>query len=130
MEQDLAGRPQVVVAKAEAKAVVVRVEARAPPQELPKVLAELVAQVELVAQAELVARVELVAQVGSEQANVVEMMTTMTMTPTNAGKQGIMGSRPDNQWPVNNPENRVWSTLRSTGIWHLCTSLAGRREPS
>ena len=57
----------MVVAEAEAKAVVARVEARAPLPELPKMMAEpvalvvlaaLVVLVELVAQAELVAQVE------------------------------------------------------------------------
>ena len=60
------------------------------------------------------ALVELVAQAEGEQASVVEMTTMMTMTPTNAEKQGMMGSRPDSQWPVKNQEDRVRSTLRST----------------
>ena len=94
-----------------AEVVVVRVEARAPPQELPKMMVEPVALKILV---ELVALAELVAQVEGEQASVVEMTMTMTMTPTNAEKQGIVGSCPDSQWPVKNQEDRVRSTLRST----------------
>ena len=127
MERGLAGRPQVV-----AEVVVVRVETRTPPQELPKVTAELVALAGLVVLAELVALAEPVAQVESEQASGVEMMMITTMTPTNVERQGILGSHPNSQWPVNNQENRftLQFTLQSTGIWHPCTSHAERREPS
>ena len=73
----------------------VRVEARAPPQELPKVMVELVALAELAELVVLVVLAGLVAPAEDKQANIVEMMMTMMMIPTNAERQGMMGSRPN-----------------------------------
>ena len=135
MERELVGRPQVVVRKAEAKAVV-RVEARAPlpePHEMMVVLAVLVVLVALVGLAVLVALVglvELVAQEGSEQANEVGMTTTTMMTPTNAERWGKVGRHPNSRQPVRSRASRVPPTLQSTEICPLSTSPVTRRGQS
>ena len=124
MERELVGRPQVVVGKAEAKAVV-RVETRAPllePQEVMVVLvvladlvvlavlvvlAILVVLVVLVVLVALVGLAELVVQEGSKQANEVGMTTMTVMTPTNAERRGKMGRHPNSRQPVKSRASRV-----------------------
>ena len=113
--------------KAEAKAVVLRVEARAP---LPEPHEMMVALVELVVLEALVVLAELVAQAGSEQANVVGMTTTTMMTPTNAERRGKVGSHPDSRWPIRSRVSRVPPTLQSTEICPFSTFLATRRGQS
>ena len=146
-ERNSARRPQVVVvAKAEARAVVLK--ARAPLPELREVLAALVAPAALVERAVLEALVEqaalveraalealvvlaeLVAQVGGKQASVVGMTTMKMMTPVNAERQGMVGSRPDSKWPVKNRASRVPLTPQSIQICQFCTSPVTRRERS
>ena len=126
MERELLGRPQVVVRKAEAKAVV-RVEARAPlpePHEMMVVLAVLAVLVALVGLAELVA------QEGSEQANEVGMTMTTMMTPTNVERRGKVGKHPNCRQPVRSRASRVPPTLQSTEICLFSTSPVTRRGQS
>ena len=133
MKQELAGRPQVVVAKAvaaeaAAKAVVARVEARIPPRELPKMMDKAVLVVPVVLVVQVVVSVEEVALVEDSRVSMVEMMMMVMMTPTSVERQGVMGNHQDDPWHARSHISKAQFTLQSTGTCQFSTSPVIRRE--
>ena len=103
MERGTGGRPQVVVEEkaAEAKMVGARVPvgARAPSQELHRVVVLVVVLAE-----------EAVAQVEDSQASEVEMMMTTMMTLTNVGRQEMGVNHQGRPWLVKSHASKAQLT--------------------
>ena len=71
---------------------------------------------------------EAVALVEDSRASKVETTTTMMMTLTSAGRQGVKADHRDRQWLVKSHASQAQLTPQLTETCHLSISLTERRE--